>query len=531
MDSGSTSLRPPVLAPQILQDNSSVDHYFDLNGKGGAVTIKNIYLTGVRADQTILGWSDGIRVNADSVKVTLKGDIFSTFTHSAITFGGKWDKFMVTDCTFRNNIFNGGAYFGGGAFLGGGVSDPMDTTIFMNNTFFCNNSYIFDIRGYCPNAVFSHNTLVYGTVDPFLTMVAQNLRMSNNLFYGMHSYGGNPIQLIDQWLNGWPDTTTSSIVQVEVTDTTSPWYYLWGDSSSTLIPGPDELQVGSGGTGNAQVTAADVTPSTRLFHLMNNDYFWPQALYDGYKAYNDTVTAIDTVIIPNYTTANAKAAMVRKLYLPSWIGPYASYSISKMDSSGANVNTSGNMNMDPGFSTDIQNQFSQLMNYVYEICTSKFDTAWYYYGNNTALYPPAWPLPENLAYSNTTLQSAGTDGFALGDLNWFPSQKTQWLAAGGTTTGIKKLSKVPSQFNLSNNYPNPFNPSTTIKFSLASAGNVTLQIYNITGQLVKTVINNESMSKGEYSYSVSLNNFASGVYFYRLQQGANVMTKKMVLLK
>jgi hypothetical protein len=99
-------------------------------------------------------------------------------------------------------------------------------------------------------------------------------------------------------------------------------------------------------------------------------------------------------------------------------------------------------------------------------------------------------------------------------------------------TGIsKQLSSVPTQFELSNNYPNPFNPSTNIKFSLVQSGNVSLKIYNVLGELVKTLINNEYKNRGDYIYQVTMNNLASGVYFYTLTQGSQQITKKMILLK
>jgi len=55
-------LRPPVLAPAILLDNSSIDHFFDFNGKGGKVTMDNLYLLSVRSDEVWVGWTTGIRI-------------------------------------------------------------------------------------------------------------------------------------------------------------------------------------------------------------------------------------------------------------------------------------------------------------------------------------------------------------------------------------------------------------------------------------------------------------------------------------
>ena len=527
IDSGATTTRPPVLAPQILSDNSSVDHFFELNGKGSTVTMKNLYLTNFRADGSIYGWDDCIRINADSIKLTLRGDIFDGFDHTVLMLAGQWDKMLVTDCTFRNEMHNS-SYFGGGSLLSNSHT-AMDTTIFVNNTFFCNNSYIWSVRGYCPNAVFSHNTLVLGTVNPFLTQVAQNIRMENNVFYAMHSYGGIPDHVINSWFLNYPDTASSSIIQARTYDTTSTWYYVWGDSGNA-IPGP-EVYVGDGGTGNVKVTAAMVNPSSRLFHLRHNDYFWPQSLYTFYTQYNDTVKTTDTVQVPNMTTSEVNKVLLRRLYLPRWISQYTLYAIGQMKKNGADVDTSGNLNVDPQFNTDITNQFNKLLSYVGKIASNKLDTAWYYNPTNGSLYPPAWPLVENLAYTNTSLQNAGTDGYALGDLNWFPTQKVAWLAAGGLALGVQKVPiQVPDKFELSNNYPNPFNPSTDVRVSLKTAGVISLNVYNVLGQLVK-VIDQGYRPAGVYIYNINMDNFASGVYFYSLRQGSNSVTKKMLLLK
>ncbi len=105
-------------------------------------------------------------------------------------------------------------------------------------------------------------------------------------------------------------------------------------------------------------------------------------------------------------------------------------------------------------------------------------------------------------------------------------------------TGIddnKNKNIIPSAFELSQNYPNPFNPSTIIRFALPKSSFVTLKIYNILGQEVKTLVN-ENRNAG--TYSVQWNgddNFgiqaASGAYIYRIISGENVVTKKMILLR
>ncbi|MBD3170161.1 MAG: T9SS type A sorting domain-containing protein [candidate division Zixibacteria bacterium] len=98
---------------------------------------------------------------------------------------------------------------------------------------------------------------------------------------------------------------------------------------------------------------------------------------------------------------------------------------------------------------------------------------------------------------------------------------SNWIGAEG---------ELPSEVSLFNNYPNPFNAQTTIKFDIPESGNVSLKVYNISGQEVETLVDGK-MDAGQHSISWDASNYASGVYFYKLQTGDNVITKKMNLLK
>ena len=93
-------------------------------------------------------------------------------------------------------------------------------------------------------------------------------------------------------------------------------------------------------------------------------------------------------------------------------------------------------------------------------------------------------------------------------------------------------------YNLFQNYPNPFNPSTKIKYSIPSVNLrqaqsdiiVTLKIYDILGREVATLVNEEKPA-GEYEVEFNAAKHSSGIYFYKLQAGEFISTKKMVLLK
>jgi hypothetical protein len=160
--------------------------------------------------------------------------------------------------------------------------------------------------------------------------------------------------------------------------------------------------------------------------------------------------------------------------------------------------------------------------------------------------------PEDLTYSNPTLKAGAVGGFPMGDLNWYPAQKAAWIAAGGSTadmtalnalpagftplTGIEqKPEAVPAKYSLEANYPNPFNPSTTIKYALSAAGVVKLVVYDLLGREVRTLVNG-NMPAGNQSVQWDGKNahgstVGSGVYFYKLPVGSFTATKKMTLLK
>jgi choice-of-anchor A domain-containing protein/uncharacterized repeat protein (TIGR01451 family) len=119
-------------------------------------------------------------------------------------------------------------------------------------------------------------------------------------------------------------------------------------------------------------------------------------------------------------------------------------------------------------------------------------------------------------------------------------ESTQTLYAGtseGTiykmkdgVTGVGDDSIAPTKFALEQNYPNPFNPSTKIEFSIPEAGAYSLKVYNVLGQEV-AIIADQDFSAGKYTFNFDASNLTSGIYFYKFV-GENInMTKKMMLLK
>ncbi|MDP3582326.1 MAG: T9SS type A sorting domain-containing protein, partial [Ignavibacteria bacterium] len=102
-------------------------------------------------------------------------------------------------------------------------------------------------------------------------------------------------------------------------------------------------------------------------------------------------------------------------------------------------------------------------------------------------------------------------------------------------TDVKENPAIPTEFKLEQNYPNPFNPETTISYTIPSnvkgeTINVTLKVYDVLGREITTLVS-EYLKAGSYVKTLHATSLPSGVYFYRLQAGSFIQTKKMLLVK
>jgi hypothetical protein len=95
---------------------------------------------------------------------------------------------------------------------------------------------------------------------------------------------------------------------------------------------------------------------------------------------------------------------------------------------------------------------------------------------------------------------------------------------------LNNSEKAPLKFALEQNYPNPFNPTTMINYQLPRTCDVELNIYNLLGQEVATLVNKRQQT-GMYQIEWDATGFSSGVYYYRIEAGNFVQTRKMIYLK
>jgi hypothetical protein len=478
-----TTGHPPVVAPSIAADNSSIGNFFSPQGND-TLELRGIYFMGTRTDSisftgrfVVPSGDYNVFIFDHCILENISGagtpNLFDTWNHDH-------NSFYITNCEFRNNQ-DDNPQNPGLAWVDPGTY-PCDTAIFKNNTFFLTGGYVLGSTGYgCTYLEFNHNTIFFSAQGGAFDLYQMtNAVIKNNIFFSVSS-AAYPLS----WYNNVPGSWGSAVIPI--------------DSLRSLAAAPYNFK-----------------ESERHITITNNAYFWPQQIVDNWNQLNAAgISGITPLRPPDFI--NTQPGMLTDK--TSW--PY--------------INVANNDSVDPGFNASlVQMAGSKMAIFV--------DTLWH---NNESglgirpyvysLYdPPTWdgvptnwasiqgyPVPENLAYSNTSLQHAGTDGKALGDLNWFPEQ---------LTAIVKNPDIVPAKFELSQNFPNPFNPTTEIQYSIPRSGIVTLKVYNMLGQEVTTLVN-QQQTAGSYKVDFNASNLASGIYLYKLQAGNYTLTKKMVLLK
>jgi len=123
----------------------------------------------------------------------------------------------------------------------------------------------------------------------------------------------------------------------------------------------------------------------------------------------------------------------------------------------------------------------------------------------------------------------------LGDYQW---ERDNWQLKGciisdtlyGEMTDVPPAQDIPNKMQLNQNYPNPFNPSTKIRFTISDFGFTTLKVYDVLGNEVTTLVNEEK-HPGVYEVEFNANELSSGIYFYQLKAGDFISIKKMILLR
>jgi hypothetical protein len=138
--------------------------------------------------------------------------------------------------------------------------------------------------------------------------------------------------------------------------------------------------------------------------------------------------------------------------------------------------------------------------------------------------------PQANASSNLKVRFRLTSDAGLQYDGWYVDDIVITKYCSGTFVGIINNNTLPAAFSLEQNFPNPFNPETVIKFQLPKDSHVKLTVYDILGKNIATLVN-EKKSAGYYDVQFNSSGLASGMYFYKIEAGSFTDVKKMVLIK
>ncbi|HPC35933.1 MAG TPA: T9SS type A sorting domain-containing protein [Candidatus Marinimicrobia bacterium] len=478
------TLRPTVIVgedPTILVNNKAVaappvicGAAWEGGSNTGAIfvkhnfTIKNCNIIPANANKG-LGWNF-FDVQTGGIKLTFQNCLFERTRWVFTASGAQNVSWFIKDCYFVN--MNGQP-----CRRNGGVLDCFnkeDTLWVENNTHVMAQGFMYKFRANTFNkVVFNHNTFINISNLVFLDLGSQkDFTITNNIFVNcnVQPYGPKNADV--------------------------------GEEDKEKLP-----------IGLVNLIADTSIHVDRKFTVKNNVIYWSPALADVVDIVNQNKPQNSDEWVSQMITMNSRTkAMfdddVNYPYLveENWIEEL------------------------PDF-TDPKDLLTTQVTNLKTFSISTVDT------NSTAVMPDwrlvligddyytysDWPIPVDLSYSKASLKTGGTDGLPLGDLNWFPELKPSAIAPANTK---------PEKFALRQNFPNPFNPTTTINFTLPEPGNVTLKVYNMLGQEVATLINNEFRgANGNHSVLFDGSRLSSGVYFYTITYGNKTISKKMVLMK
>lgn len=173
---------------------------------------------------------------------------------------------------------------------------------------------------------------------------------------------------------------------------------------------------------------------------------------------------------------------------------------------------------------------TEVNNFGFEVqrsynATSDWETIDFILGAGTS------NVPIDYEYSDTTVICLGTVYYRLKQIDVAGSYEYSEIFAVNFFTDLElEQTDIPECFKVSENYPNPFNPSTKISFDIPATQNLNVDLYDINGKLVKEVLSGEILP-GSYQLLFDFRDYSSGIYFVRFATSKNSIIKKLVLIK
>lgn len=464
---------------------------------------KNITLKGLHMMQmaetvggNISAWArSGMQLTGENSKVVVEDCIWDFNTGFALNMTKNGLNLEVRNCLFRfSKPTDNSVWAGQGIDIS---SAQLDTVIIQNCTWYGGGPFM--LKTWASTEKYfkmDHCSIIDFAQWPLHGVQWVNSVFTNNLFYNAYTMGEDRDQILGQDPDGLP----FGVMDVDTT------FY----DVDTVITGADTVI-------NSTVNWTKETARNLL--VSNNNNFIKQNIMDywavamsGDTIYHDFV-APDPADYHGFINKRTKAMFENDATWPGLV-------------------LQNTTTLDPQFASYFDYS-DTLINYskaYYSYAWPNAKKTQFMLDPDGEPLQPTDPMVYNLKVNNASLRSAATDGGVIGDLTWeLPNGYNSIQADIATDVKRSNLDK-PSEFALNQNYPNPFNPSTVITFSLAKESNVTLNVYNIIGQKVATLVN-KRMGSGNYEYKFDASNLGSGVYIYRLETDNFSVAKKMMLIK
>jgi len=463
--------RPPCIQPTVLPDQSVPQILFLINQAGVSVNIENLYLLASSVDNTFNTDGIAVSVTADDVRLTIENCVFDGWHAFGVGYSGQWDSFFFNNNHFRNFVHPNQWYVGEVIRNTWPGEAYTDTLSMVGNTMLCLNGYAAGpvTKFYQRYFEFVDNSVLYTFKNPFFIFNTTEGKINDNIFYANYS-GGVDTTEHPWWDNLWVPDSSYGVIALQPLNEHNAKMFVPGDST------------------NPNILA--IAETLRTVEVKNNAYYWPSEITNHWTTWNNTQpNTIRTPVFMNDRTVGMFADDAAYPYLDA--------------SNNVEVNQSFMTNMDNEILNGTPDRYNiGFLDYFEQVRTNTALADYWGYQlidvGTAANWTPPWPLPE----------SAFITSIEEGMSN-----------------------HVPAIFKLRGAYPNPFNPSTNINFTLNEPGKISLVIYDVLGQQVKTLINNEFRNAKTYNVSADMSEFSSGLYFAVLKSGNKTASKKMILMK
>lgn len=476
---GDETLSPPVVQYYANPGESASKQMFLV---GASTTFEGIGFQGFTPLNEQVGKAL-VSATEDSIQLVFDGCVFQG-AKRAISFGGNGMSYTLKNNVFFNSCNVGWDNYGGYISLWGGTE--VDYQVY-NNTYFMTGR-LHNAAGAGPLGTESmnHNTYVNTWGDTYYPTSLQNVIVTNNMYYNAQIRG-----YVGLLTNADGDTT-------------------W---------------VGDFRDWNLDSLVGDIAIFPHEYDSLDNDNPRQVSITNNVKMYDQKV--MDFYADNNVTPMTLWNHHGRDIYGPRYGWEFTD-----------------NYLQEDGNAIDPEFAMGDLPDSVYtyaflerqerhlpgELQGPDFPYTIVWLPDGAKLSDFIWPLPFDFKPTNMELWHLGSDGYPIGDLNWFGDDVVAAWEAGEDNTLPTSVDKFQVEGLELKTYPNPFSSTTMISYNLPSDGKVSISIYNVSGALVAQLVN-EQQSIGEHEIVFDAANLSSGIYFCKVQMGSYNQVEKMSIIK